>query len=300
MMYRAFGLNILSEIKLPPLLKTKANNPDITIKLKGVDKQGLAAPELIKPGGQTAPNEFWFHVPGIARFYITNGDSVHVDPEKGASEQSIRLYLLGTCIGALMHQRKRLVIHGNAVRIGNESVIFAGVSGNGKSTLAAALYQRGYQLLTDDLAVLDENCCVQPAYPQIKIWQDTADKLGIDTSQLQRIRLQIKKYAYPLESHQFCNAALPVKSIYILSTHNRETVDISPIVGMNKFVPLKNQTYRGGHLEGLGLKPQHLKHCAQLANRASVTKITRPKKACDIHQFVSLIEKELGKTERAA
>ncbi len=301
MMYRAFGLYISSDIELPALLTydvdPASDIADLVIQLTQVSKQGLVAPKIIKPNSQTAPNELWFHIPGIAWFYVSNGDRICVEPEDNADMQSVCLFLLGTCIGAIMHQRNRLVIHGNAVRIGNECVIFAGMSGNGKSTLAAAFHKKGYALLSDDLAVLDERGYVQPAYPQIKIWQDAAELLDIDISQLKKIRLQLKKYAYPLSKQHFCDTPLPVKAVYILSIHNRETIDFSPIEGMDKFIPLKNQTYRSQHLDGLGLKPQHLKQCAQLANKVRVTRIIRPKQGCQLDDLIALIEEDLNKSQ---
>ena len=300
MMYKAFGLDIHSDIALPALPFSDAQVADVTIMKTDISKEGLLSPHVVRASGQTAPDRLWFSVPGIARFYVSDGKYVCYDPYENANEESIVLYLLGTCVGGLMHQRHRLVIHGNAVRFGDQCVIFSGVSGNGKSTLAASFHKRGYQLLADDLAVLDDRGCVQPSFPQIKIWQDTAEKLEIDTAGLRKIRPNICKYAYPLNQDEFCNTPLPVKAVYILSTHNQESIEFSPILGADKFVPLRNQTYRSGHIEGLGLKAQHLKLCSQLANSVPVARITRPKKGCDLDTLVSLIESDLGRHECAA
>ncbi len=297
--YTAFGLNISSDIELS-LLRANTSGPyDICFARGNVSKSGLEGAAVIRPHSQTSPNVLWFHAPGIAWFYVTGGSQVVYEPEKGADEQSIRLYLLGTCMGALMHQRNRLVIHGNAVRIGGECVVFAGISGNGKSTLATALYQKGYQLLADDLAVIDEHYQVLPSYPQIKLWRNTADKLGIDVSLLSRIRPQIEKYVLPL-THGFCDQALPIKAVYILSTHNQDTFEFNPIRGVDKFILMKNQTYRVGHLEGLGLRAQHLKLCAQLADRTVMTRIVRPRKGFALDKLVNLIEEDMQKNGIAA
>ncbi|WNO09099.1 hypothetical protein [Teredinibacter sp. KSP-S5-2] len=291
--YTAFGLYIESDIELPPLAMCYQAKADIVIRLAAVSYSGLLTPVVVKPFSQTAPNELWFHVPGIAWFYVFNGNTVHIMPEENADMQSIRLYVLGTCMGAIMHQRNRLILHGNAIRVGNECIVFAGNSGNGKSTLATAFYKRGYQILSDDLAVLDDSFKVQPTYPQIKIWQDTANKFDIDTQALTRIRYHVEKFALPLNTDGFCDTPLPVKRIYILKTHNKDTVDLETIRGMDKFMPLKAQTYRYGHLEGLGLKPQHLKICSELANKVELKRITRPKQKFCVDALVNIIEKDL-------
>lgn len=294
--YTAFGLTFDSDIELHPLLTSDEENADVKIELSQVSKAGLDNPITVKPYCQIASNELWLQIPDIARFYVTNGNKVVVQPEANADMQSVRLFLLGSCIGAIMYQRDRLVIHGNAIRFGDGCVIFAGASGNGKSTLAAAFYKRGYEILADDLSVIDEFCQVQPSYPQIKLWHDTAKKLDIDVSQLNRIRLQVDKYAYPIKD-DFCDIPLPVKAIYILNTHNNDEFIFDPIKGLDKFNPLKNNSYRSNYVEGLGLKAAHLKLCGQLANNIDITRITRPNTGFKLDELVELIEADIKQRE---
>jgi len=294
--YTAFGLSIHSDMQLPALLRSNNKKIDIQIIRGKVNKKGLDAPEQTRLFSQLAVNELWLHVPNIAWFYVSNGNKIIVEAENGSDEQSIILYILGTCMGAIMHQRNRLVIHGNAIRVGEGCVVFAGQSGNGKSTLAAAFHQRGYSILADDLAVIDEQGKVQPSYPQIKLWHDTAKKLEIEISRLKRIRLQIDKYAYPIKDG-FCTIPLPIKAIYILNNHNQDEFLFEPIKGIAKFNPLKNNTYRINHLDGLGLKKQHFKRCSQLANQIQLTRITRPNDSFELNTLVELIEADLTKKE---
>lgn len=291
--YRAFGLTIASELNLKPLqiLNDKAD-VDVSISLGQVNQTGLENPTDIKPLCQQAENEHWFFVPDIARFYITNGNSIIVEPFENSDMQSVKLYLLGTCLGIIFHQRDLLVIHGNAVRFGDKAVIFAGKSGNGKSTLAAAFHQKGFDILADDLAVIDKQGLCYPSYPQLKLWQNTANKLGINTDELHRIRLQVNKYAMPLKTG-FYDKPLPVAGLYILQTHKQKNIEFIPANGFEKFKPLKNQTYRKGQLEGLGLKPQHLRACTQLANIIFVTHLTRPIEGFKIDELLSAIEEDI-------
>lgn len=297
--YSAFGLIIASELELPRLIPAQGPDADVHIRIDRIDKNGLEAPRLIKPFCQMADNSLWLQIPGIARFLVVNGTRISVEPEADADPQSVRLYLLGSCIGALMHQRNRLIIHGTAVRFGDQCAIFAGNSGLGKSTLAAAFHQSGYEILADDLAVIDKQQRVVPGYPQIKLWHDAIVKLGIDTSRLQRIRRQINKYAVPLTTG-FCHTPLPIRTIYILQSHNQKQYLFKPVEGFSKFQPLKNQTYRGGYLEGLGLQEQHLKICAQLAGRIRLVRLTRPDHGFDLDRLVELILNDLNDNEAAA
>lgn len=301
MTYTAFGIIIRSAIELHPLQPVtliEANSYDVSIELGWVDKSEMAQSSKCGLYCQSRPNELRFYVPEIAWFQVSAGNKVVIEPDRNSDDDSIRIYLLGTCLGIIMHQRNHLVIHGNAVRFDDHCVIFAGKSGNGKSTLAAAFHQRGRQLLADDLAVIDLMGQVQPSYPQIKLWHDTAQKLNIDVSQLKRIRAQIDKYAYPIPD-SFCSQPLPVKAIYILDHHKQNNFIFNSATGVDKFILLRNNTYRINYLAGLGLKAQHLKLCGQLANQIDVTCITRPSAQFQLDQLVDLIEADRTKTKTA-
>lgn len=296
--YTAFGLNIISELELPPLLSAAFTQSDIQIKYGSIDKQGLLAPERVRPFSQQAPGHLWLHIPDIGHFYVSNGNTIVVNPNKDADHQSITLFILGTCLGAIMHQRNRLVIHGNAIRFDESCVIFAGPSGSGKSTLAAGFQQQGYQILADDLAVIDEQLQVQPSYPQIKLWHDTTQQLNIDVAQLDRIRPQIEKYAHPV-TLGFCSKSLPVKAVYILNNHNQDEFIFQSITGFEKFLPLKNNTYRPGYIDGFGLKAQHLTLVSQLANQVKLSIITRPNHSFELDKLMSMIEADIEQQEPA-
>jgi len=294
--YTAFGLTFESDLELSPMILSNALQADVNIITGVVSKSGLTTPAKVKPYTQCSVNEFWLHVPDIAWFYVANGNHITVEPEINADMKSVKLFLLGSCMGALMYQRNRLVIHGNAIRFGDECLVFAGHSGNGKSTLAAAFHQRGYNILTDDLSVIDEQGEVQPSYPQLKLWHDTAKKLNIDVSGLNRIRLHVDKYAYPITA-SFCERPLPIKALYILETHNKNNFVIESIEGMNKFTELTAQSYRQGYLDGLGLKAQHLQLCAKNANKIQIKRVTRPNNNFRLDELVELIETDIKQRE---
>lgn len=291
--YQAFGLIFKSGILLPSLPPSRSENPDVEITLGPVEKAGLTDPIHLGRFAQSKPDELWMHVPGVAWFHVTGGNRVTVNPEEGADEQSIRLYLLGSCIGAIVHQRGQLILHGSALRFGDQCVVFAGNSGVGKSTLAAGLHIRGHDILSDDLAVIDRHGNVQPGIPQIKLWSDATRRLSLDTGAMIRIRMQVEKFAYPV-GKGFCDQPLPLAAVYILHTHNKPDIVFEPVNGMGKFSPLKNHTYRSQHIKGLGMQTRHLQLCGQVANRIRLTHITRPSAGFTLDELIERVEVDVN------
>ena len=74
----------------------------------------------------------------MLHFCIQEGKRIIVSPIEGSDEDEIRLYILGTCMGAILMQRKILPLHGSAVAIDGKAYAIVGDSGAGKSTLASA------------------------------------------------------------------------------------------------------------------------------------------------------------------
>ena len=55
------------------------------------------------------------------------------------------------------------IIHASAVTNGTKTIVFTAAPGNGKSTIAALLHHKGYQLVSDDFVPLERMTC--KAYP---------------------------------------------------------------------------------------------------------------------------------------
>ncbi|MDF1684322.1 MAG: hypothetical protein P1U36_06650 [Legionellaceae bacterium] len=293
--YYAFGLNIQSALNLPELLACSDNlniKPDVTIQFGDVSRIGLI--EAVVKGAfyQSNHDELWLDVPNVARYLITHGNCIIIDPYEHADEDSIRVFLLGSGMGALLMQRDLFLLHANAIKMGDACVSFSGNSGAGKSTLSAAFMSRGYSVLADDVCAVNQAGHVMPSFPQVKLWADSSHKLDIKTGGLRRIRPNIEKFAVPLEQ-QFYATNLPLKVLYILNSHNQDTFEFKSIEGMQKMLPLKNNTYRHQYLKGLGKTKKHLKHVGSLASQVDVVRITRPKNGFQLDKLVELIQADL-------
>jgi len=292
--YYAFAFRINSELIFPELLPDFSTAPpDLTIKWGDVSPSGLDFPNQSKGlFYQATESALWLYVPNVARFLITHGNQIIIDPVEGADEDSIRVFILGSCMGAVLIQRDLFLLHGNAIKVGEHSVSFVGQSGTGKSTLAGAFFKQGYSILSDDICAVSVDGKVVPSFPQIKLWFDAAKHLNIDTQVLRKIRPLIEKFAVPL-AQQFQQDALPLKMVYVLHTHNKDEFKFTSIIGMQKLQPLRMNTFRKKYLKGLDKERSHFKQCAQIASQIGVVRIDRPQDGFKLDELVDLIQHDL-------
>lgn len=290
--YSAFGLRIDSEIRLPELLLSDdAGNADVIIRYGKVpDKIDLPLEEGYYY--QAAGGQFLLRVADVAAYYVTNGAQIVVQPDKKENDHLSRLYLLGTVMGVLLMQRGIVPIHGSAVDINGCGVVFTGISGAGKSTMAAGLHRLGYSLLADDVSAVtcDRNGVywIQPGYPQQKLCQASAALMGIDTAVLDRIDEDWDKYAVPV-IEGFRKLPIPLTAIYEIMATPGADVSIVPLKGIMKFAAIKGNIYRTEFANSLGLKYKHFRYCGGLAKQTRVFRMTRPENNLSLDRQVEIL-----------
>lgn len=288
MLYRMYGLTAESHWPLPECLPASSDVlPDISIFNGSVPERGIDAGSD-NSDEQSIAGEFWFNVEDVARYWIRNGNEIIIEPYPGADDESVRVYLLGSAIGALLFQRGLLLIHGNAIEVNGGCLVCVGDSGAGKSTLAAAFLQQGHRLLADDVVPVDAGGFATPGFPRIKLWADAARQLGIETEGLRRIMPDMDKYNVPL-GQRFCDSPLPVKWVYVLEASERDDFALEPFDGMARFEPLHENTYRVHFLDAMALKPRHLMQVAALAGQIRMARIKRPAEGFRLAELVRFI-----------
>lgn len=285
--YAAYGLTIDSALELPELgpARESTGDADVSIRIGTVSRHGTPGAGQCDQATWLDPHTFWLHVDPVAYYLVRDGCSITVMPEPDADPSELRAFLLGSASGALLLQRGFLVLHGNAIRVGDSCLVCVGDSGAGKSTLAAGFLQRGYQVLADDVVAVDESGCAIPGYPRIKLWKDAADYLGVPTEGRERIFPDWDKYNLPLEGFD-PDLRLPIRWIYLLGSGDVDAVRIDPVTGMRRFRLLRDNTYRHEYLEGEALLAGHLKQCSRLASRTRLAQVTRPSEGFSLDALI--------------
>ena len=291
--YTAYNLVIASEIALPELHQAAPSDASADVHIRfGRAQKPLLEGRSFGLYLWAQANQLWFHIPEVGWYLITSGNEIVVEPERDASEDAIRLFLLGSAFGALLLQRRYLVLHGNAVRIGRHCMVSIGESGAGKSTLAAGFMRRGYAVLADDVVPVDDEQRAIPGFPRLKLWGDAANRISIDTSDLRRIRSEDDKYNVPL-GESFCGDAHSIRWIYVLNRGKCEHFSLEPLAGTAIFAPLFSNVYRPEFVVAMGLEAQHMRACGKLVSKARVAQITRPDRGFALDQLIDTLLEDM-------
>jgi len=296
--YHVFGLNIASVIPLPapPVLHRQGDHgPDVLIEYGDIP-DALTNPRFKGLRFQAGEGEFLLRVDGVARYYVQKGHRIVVAPEDGTDEDDILVFLMGSIMGALLHQRNILVLHAGAIEANGGGVIFSGPSGSGKSTLTAGFHRRGYPFLADDvcaITTMNGHPAVIPGFPRLKLWADCLNKLNADKNELKSIRWSRNMEKYYMSVDSIPHAPVPLKSVFVLKTANTEKIEISVLRGAEKINPIINNTYRLRFLDGLGGKKDHFRQCAAVAARAAVYRTVQPHKGFLLDELMDLVESML-------
>lgn len=290
--YVAYGLNVHSSLVLPELIEQ--NRPaDITIRTGEVQpnrSDGHASASA--DGAITGTIRFFGEK--IGTFLLRNGEEFVVDPVLGASEEALRLFILGTGLAVLLHQRGFTVLHASSVAVRGKAVVFLGEGGAGKSTLAAAMHARGHALLTDDVTAIESmpesDLVVRPGFPQFKLWPRSLSAIGKTPEGLPRLNERIDKRAVRISSG-FSTEAAPLNCIYLLEQDS--SLGIEPMSRKEALAQLLPHWYSArisaNLMQALGLSSQFLQ-CAQLAEKVGVFRLRRPLDLEIMPEVLSMVE----------
>lgn len=212
------------------------------------------------------------------QFWLSrSGTDVWVTWPDGSSLDEATGYLLGPVLGVLLRYRGVVCLHGSAVARNGQAVVFVGPPGAGKSTTAAALAQRGYTLLGDDIAALEERAGVvhvHPAYPGVSLWPNSVELLyGARKPELRPHATGDKVCLSSAQGLQFELGALPLDRIYILEgAENESSSSSSDDSAQERFLALIANTYATSILDA-SMRANEFAFLGRLASQIPIHRI---------------------------
>ncbi len=263
--YSVFGLTLQSEIELPELFPAGPTDlPDIHIRYGKVERDQSISPEGIR-----------LSVPEVGSYLARDGREILIDPLPNTSARNLRLFLLGSALGGILHQRGLLPLHANAIEIEGRAVAFMGHSGAGKSTMAAWFLDRGHRVLADDVCVVSPDKTGQPlahrGIPRLRLWREAIEVSGRQVDDYELAFDDMDKFNVPTPRPEE-NRAIPLDHIYLLEKAEREgeSGSVRRLQGIEALDALVANTYRGGYVGPIGATKRHLLACLELVRKTPV------------------------------
>lgn len=284
--YLAYGLGVHSALPLPEFVCAEAGC-DVTIQL---DTQAPFFPSPLPPERYltVTQEEAILSLAQVGTFRVCHGKEIWVTPAAEADEALLRLYITGTLMALLLYQRGLLPLHASAVEIQGEAVAFLGESGWGKSSLAAALHQRGHRILTDDVTAVDIKTIppqVYPAFPQLKLHPKTAASLGYDREPLLMLHPLEEKRGFRF-AHHFSATLSPLQAIYLLDEGPRQHID--PVDKQMAIVELIRHSYPTRLLQQGS--SAHFLHSVALVQQVPIYRLVRQQTLAALPALAQMIE----------
>lgn len=285
--YSAYGLRIKSFMSLPELLPATELEWDISIEVGSTDcipVEVLGKQWYLK----ITPTQAVLYLPGLVTFVVCEGVRILIDAAPDADEDLVRAYLVGMVMGIVLFQRGLSVLHASAVEVDGCSVAFMGNSGQGKSSLAAALQRHGYPLRNDDVTPVSLNgdlAIAYPGFPQMKLSSESAAALGYSPDLLFELNSLEQKRGYRV-TDRFTQTPLPLRCIYLLERGDDMQVT-GPLNPSEALMELVHQSWptRLGQPGG----SHHFLQCCDLVKRVPFYRLHRSddlSRLPDLAQFV--------------
>jgi hypothetical protein len=265
-----YGLRFTSSLSIPGLLVSEGTGPttlqirlqeraEFTARFSGPLKDIFYTSPHSNPSGD--PNlragmlhdgtYYGFFYSDGARFAIERqGREIWGDWPDDYSLEDASIYLIGQVINFALRLRGATSLHASSIAVGDRAIAVMGAPGAGKSTTAAAFAQLGFPILSDDVAVLEDRgstFLVQPGYPRVNVWPDSARALFGPGEDLPQITPTWEKKYVSLdrEGYRFQSNPLPLSAIYMLEVP--EDAPDAPVLqeatAADAFIALVANTY---------------------------------------------------------
>ncbi len=290
LLFKAYNLIIESDFDLQ--LPKGEGKPDISLLKKEIVLPKLGLTKIHRRGiraeAKLLNHTAFLHWKNIANFEADASQNLYY--QRFIEDDGVfRLFALSEALGLKLFQKGYFLLHGSAVKIGQKALVFIGNPGAGKSTTIAAFAKAGFTVLSDDLVAIsfddEAKPVVLPAFPEIKLWEDTVENLGFDKSKLTPAFEGHNKYLLKQNESTFPQEAIPLAAIYVLQKPlARKEGILKPheaLVELLKNFPIPHQLLKNEFLQ------KHFSDSLKITSQIKVMALKRPKNFEALDAFIS-------------
>lgn len=300
--YRAFGLDIASDIELPELVEAPGACADLEIRL--VDTGRTFPPPGAEGEFRFGDDECFLLYPQIGAFRVLPPSRIEVEPVPGVDPALLCFPLLGPVIALLLQARGAFLLHGSALNVGGKAVCFLGDKGAGKSTTAGAFLRAGHSLLTDDIVAIEGlesgQGGILPAFPQVKLTREASTSLALpEVRERPKVPIVLYKERFLL-GQGFAQERLPPDLFLLLHRSDHLGIQwLEPKERMKAFLRFSYGTRFGMRGITPTIAARHARQCPALANRTRAAILSVPHDLSRLSEVVAFVERELSRSDTA-
>jgi hypothetical protein len=294
--HRVYGVNLRSEFDFAVPLSPTDEAPDVDFVCQHHPPIDLDLARL-EPVLDTVTDPDWadpFHyhrlegvdvarLPDHADYYLFDDRIVcHLlDPEV---RYLVENHLFGTVFALWLERRGVLAFHASAVAIDDVAVAFVAPPQGGKTSMACALAQAGFPLLTEDLLPVrtsGEDVVVDPGYPMVRMWPEQARWFTGDVDghplvhpRFDKRRVRVGEGAFAA----FRTTSAPLRRLYLLDRDEATdtAVGFEPVASQEALIELLRASFLPVEVERYGWQRRRLAAMASLLTRIEVSRLRYP------------------------
>jgi len=292
--YRICGLVIASEIELAGSLPLETPNQGHDVVMRfGEVPQALSNATTSRPGWDADGDHFLVRAPGIGRFLLKRGQEAVFELEPGVPAEACAAYLQGTVMGALLHQRGGIVLHASGIEADGGAILFAGVSGEGKSTLVAALSTRGYPVVCDDVSHISFNQEGRPLVSsdarRLKLTDESIHATGLEMGRRGSVLDNTDK-AYVEPAKHWTGSDLPLTAIYLLRSAAVSHAVVARLPSALALNELRGNAHRPKIVLHTGQLPRYFRSSVKILEHAPLYVIERGRDLSKLASTMDILE----------
>ena len=296
--YEAYGLHLISDVKIDAFQEVdqfSSATDCIEIKQSIIDFEGYSFIDdfVIR---EYTDSGFLYVIKDIVAFLV-KGSSLKVQPLIKDSKvwQS---FLVGGAMSILLIQKNYFLLHGSAIEFNKSAYLFLGLSGAGKSSLAAALGQKKYNIITDDICAIsrqENDMYINIGTKQVRLMRDTVEALKIENANYIEHPNAHPKFGYnpSRKSREFKTKIKRVIELVVDENMTKDVV-IEKVNTFQSIELLRANIYKAELANTLRSgESQSFQFITYLAKEIEFYKIKRKRRKFKLRELVSFIEENV-------
>ena len=235
------------------------------------------------------PDYGFYYRKKIGFFEFVNGKVINIHLE-GEADTTFFQTLFNFPFACIFAQNGFLPIHGSAVRFREKTILFPGITKQGKSSLAATLIKLGGKLITEDIALfrLTQNKeTLLPSYPLIKLSKEVNEEISFSSREPFKLtKSDLERGLYKLDRKDFYNQESKID--VVIFPEWSEVEELKSITHKQAVMKLISSNFFTSELPSLEINS--LKNNLAVIRNAKCFEFKRKKQLRNIKNFQKLIE----------